>query len=165
MASGFVSGKTSYSVEDFIEKLLEQRTEYWLRKVKLEKFDELSKNRTPRPTPRTRGAHRSEPSQVPTPYPPASQPMPMQSLPVGRPVPNYPQSPRRASDTPLATSLPPAPYPPGNVSRPPQHPMPGHPFPAAAFSRPYYPAQPPPLRPSYPPPRPAPYTQYSQHRY
>ena len=160
----FVNGKTSMSVDEFIEELVSKRSEYWLRKVKLEKFDELSKSRRPVPVPRTRG-----PTEAPPiPY----QAPPLQSLPVGQPA-------RAAGNSPTSS------LPPYSVS--PSRGMPGpprQPFPAAAYPgyRPPNSGHPPTRPPSYPsaspgyppggssyptgpPPRPAPYAQFRQHRY
>ncbi len=158
-ASDFVSGKSSLSAEEFVECLVSQRSQYWLRKVKLDKFDDLAKNQRPVPAPRNRGP----PSEgLSTSYtgPQGS------SLPVGSP----------SAMTAPTQSLPP--YPTAGISgmpRPAQQP-----FPAAAYpgyqqpQQSVYPPpgqnypQPQPVRPGYsqaPPPRPAPFNQYRQHRY
>lgn len=120
LASDFVGGKLSLSLEEFQEKFFKDRTLYWLRRVKSEKMKELLAGYRPTPSPRTL---RSTPSS-------GKSPAPMQSLPP-QPTPGYPTSQSTAS-------LPP--YPSNNVSMP--TPNPG-PFPAAAYARG------PPIRPSY----------------
>ncbi|XP_064391593.1 vacuolar protein sorting-associated protein 37C-like isoform X2 [Halichondria panicea] len=160
-ATEFVNGKSSLTVDEFVESLVKQRSEYWLRKVKLSKFDELSKNRRPVPVPRTR-------------RPPEATP-PMSSLQsVGSPgrisegttnsLPPYPMAPR---GMPSQQPFPAAAYPGYQQGgyRPPV--AQGYPPPVApGYPRPGYP----PVRPTTgysqaPPPRPSSYNQYRQHRY
>lgn len=161
-ASDFVSGKSSISVDEFVEGLVTQRSQYWLRKVKLDKFDDLAKSRRPVPVPRSRS--RAPPTEgPPTPYSPPSHSLPPGSSPTGGPP---------------TQSLPP--YVTASTGMP--QPAAPHPFPAAAYpgfqqqQRPVYPPpgqsypQPQPVRPATgysraPPPRPAAYNQYRQHRY
>lgn len=131
------------SVSEFSEEFLKLRTQYWLRKVKAEKMEDLLKNRQPKAAPR-----QPRVGGPPAPYrAPFQSSNPMHSLPVVGP-PHYPPDSRRVSDPPA-----PAPYPPGPSSMPQPHPT-GHPFPAAAFT-PYNPHHhPSPHYPNYRSPNP-----------
>lgn len=143
----YVAGKTELTLEAFQEEFLKLRTEYWLRKVKAEKMDELLKNRIPMPAPRSPRIH-----HVPPPSDPA------RSLPTSAP---YPADARRMPDP--SASLPPysSTSPTGRGMPLPRLPPPGHPF-TPNYASPYhqgpvgsYPNRPPPA-PGYP---------YNQHRY
>lgn len=132
MAADFIGGKSSLNLAEFEEKFMQDRTLYWLRKVKVEKMKELLLNYRPTPSPRTA---RSLPTSTPPaiasvsspPYPGSS---PMQSLPAQHQSPGYPVG------LPTA-SLPP--YPPTNAMPAPQkvtHPFAYTPYPNAAPARP-----------------------------
>ena len=148
------------SCDTFLADFQEQRTLYWLRKVKAEKMEELLKKNRPVPSPRSPrtprqpvippyiapmpGTHHAQSlptSSLQTPYPPGPPVM-------SNPSRSIPPDSRRMSNP--AQSMPP--YHP----RLPQMPMPqppgppqGHPFPAAAFSG-YHP-HPPGMPTPYPP--------------
>lgn len=146
LGDSYLSGKSEMSVSEFSEEFLKLRTQYWLRKVKAEKMEDLLKNRQPKAAPRQPKVG-GPPPRPPAPYRAPFQPSnPMQSLPVVGP-PHYPPESRRVSDPA------PAPYPPGPSSMPQPHPT-GHPFPAAAFT-PYNPQHhPSPHYPNYRSPNP-----------
>ena len=135
------------SVDEFSDEFLKLRTQYWLRKVKAEKMEDLLKNRQPKAAPRPQKVG-GPPPRPPAPYrAPYQPPNPMYSLPVAGPSHYSPD--RRVSDPAPA----PAPYPSGPSPMPQSHPT-GHPFPAAAFT-PYNPQHhPSPHYPNYRPPHP-----------
>jgi len=135
------------SVDNFTKEFLDQRTQYWLRKVKAEKMVELLRNKQPKPIPRSPRNARAPPVK-PAPYlSPLAHSTPAQSLPASGTAP-YPPGNRRVSDPA------PTPYPPGPSIMPQPAPPTGHPFPAAAFT----PYQPQPHHsahyPNHPPPHP-----------
>ena len=168
MADNYVSGSSEMSLDSFVSDFQEQRSLYWLRKIKAEKMDQLLKNMRPVPAPRSSKQNAVSPpyiSPMPTPRHPQSLPSSSahQPYPVG-PLHSIPPShpdPRRTSNP--AHSMPPYPQ------RSPQMPVPpaqGHPFPAAAFSS--YPSggvtqgYPPPQQR---PPHPHPYGSYPANAY
>ena len=139
LADKYLSGKP---VDDFVEEFMRLRSQYWLRKVKAEKMDELIRSQHPSP--------RSRPKRPPNPVirPPYVSPMP-----VPHPAHSLPPSQARSPGRSPAQSLPPYAHQP--MPQPPVN----HPFPAAAFT-PYQPPRPPqqPAHPGYyphaPPPKP-----------
>ena len=165
MADRYVAGLSEMSCDRFVAGFHEQRTLYWLRKVKAEKMEELLKNMRPVAAPRS-----PRPSQPPTnpPYvapmpgvPQASHSLPTASIPAHYPHPTHSVPPRHRVSNP-AQSMPP--YHPSMPQMPmpqPQGPHQGHPFPAAAFTG----YQPPSGYPPRPPAQPAPYGGYPANAY
>ena len=164
MASEFIGGKSTLSLEDFQEDFIKQRTLYWLRRVKSEKMKELLQNSRPIPAPRK--AHTSA-SALPAANVATTNPPPVQSLP---PQHAHPSSSPGYPSEPTA-SLPP--YPSRPVMPMPQQQHQAGPFPAAAYTSYRNPAPPvarPPSNPVPPVPRPQPYgghgyNRFNQHRY
>lgn len=151
LASDFVGGKSSLSLEQFQDEYLKQRTLYWLRKVKVEKMKELLQNYRPTAAPRTVHSTTASTSQPPAPQGASNFTSPLHSLPAQQ------QHPPPQGSSPG--------YPPNPSSSLPPYPQHSHmpnpnPFPAAAYT-------------PYPRPtitKPPPYVgsaanRFNQHRY
>jgi hypothetical protein len=170
MADRYVAGLSEMNCDAFVADFQEQRTLYWLRKVKAEKMEELLKNMRPTAAPRS---PRPAISPATPPYiapmpgiPQPSRSFPTASIPTPYPHPGHSVPPRHRGSNP-AQSMPP--YHPRmpQMSMPqpqPQGPPQGHPFPAAAFTG-YQPPGVPTGYPPRPPPHPAPYSSYPANAY
>ena len=151
MASDFVSGKLSLSLEEFQEQFVKQRTLYWLRKVKAEKMKELLMNYRPTAAPRHNlPAATSSTAPYPTPSPLHSLPVHQQHPPhsSSSSSPGYPPDP--------SSSLPP--YPAGQSAMPAPGPGRAGPF---AYT-PGFPKQSAPTRPA---PYASSHNSFNQHRF
>ena len=152
MASDFVAGKSSLSLEEFQEEFVAQRKLFWLRKVKTEKMKELLLNYRPTPSPRNIHKSSSENQMTSSNAQPPPYPSPLQSLPVqhAHSSTGYPDS--------SPSSLPP--YPPRSSMPVPSRPTANQPFPAAAYTP--YNSVPPQRPPAYAGPGP---NRHNQHRF
>ncbi|XP_065891314.1 vacuolar protein sorting-associated protein 37B-like [Dysidea avara] len=153
IGEAFLSSKMNE--EQFLDQYLQSRASYWLRKVKVEKMDELLHQTAPKIPPR-----RSAPPKIPAPYrsttrgnmptaSPRANTIPGDNNPQPAPVQQPPYQPQ----SPVAATTQGAPY-----THPPQYQQPAPPRPSyqpppgsyPPSARPVY--QPPSTRPAYQPP-------------